>query len=257
MIDVPRRLVINCDDLGYHPTINEAIIEILAQGPIRSASIMPTAPYFHDALQRLGAAGVDRAGVHLAIAAEYPRLPLTPVSDPRRVASLVDGDGHLLPLATIARGAVPEHVAEEFHNQIERVRAAGLRITHLDGHMFCYEADEGGPRLLEIAETLADTYRVPLRCRSATRCRSIPRTYMFWSQADTVEQRERLYAEFFAAYDDTLSELIIHPGKHLPSLHEFSRSGTRRLADYLYFRSAAFHDIVRRRDIRVIAWDEI
>jgi predicted glycoside hydrolase/deacetylase ChbG (UPF0249 family) len=83
-----RRLLINCDDFGYHPTINEAIVEILSNGIIRSASIMPAAPHFDDALRRLAAAGIDRVGVHLAIAGEYERLPIRPVTDPRSVPSL-------------------------------------------------------------------------------------------------------------------------------------------------------------------------
>jgi chitin disaccharide deacetylase len=253
----PRRLLINCDDLGYHPTFNEAILEILSNGIVRSASIMPAAPHFDDAVQRLAAAGIDRVGVHLTIAGEYTRLPISPVSDPRRVPSLVNGDGRFFRDLVAARDRfVPEQVAEEFRSQIEKAYDAGIRVSHLDGHLFCYEACVGGPRLLEVAHAIADRYALPLRCRSQSRRGALPRTHMFWSRT-TLEERLLLYTEFLRSYDAPVAELIIHPGKDLAQMAAFAATGERRLADYLFFRGAAFADVVRSRELRVITWAEV
>src|SRR3954462_8677732 len=89
----PRRLVITCDDLGYHPTFNEAVVEILSRGIVRAASLMPAAPYFDDAVARLRAAGVTAVGVHLTLNSEYSRLPILPLSPRAQVDSLVEPDG--------------------------------------------------------------------------------------------------------------------------------------------------------------------
>lgn len=253
-----RRLLINCDDLGYHPTFNEAIVDILVQGVVRSASIMPAAPYFDDACKRLAAAGIDGVGVHLTIGSEYPRLPIRPVSDPRRISSLVNQEGRFFgDIAAVRDRILPEHVAEEFRNQVARARGTGLRVTHLDGHMFCYEPEEGGAQLLEVAEAVAVDCGLPLRTRSESRTRSIPHTYMFWQDADEVTARCDLYRDFFLSYDEPLSELIIHPGKDLARMQEFSRTGLRRQADYLFFRDQLLWDLLRQRGIRVITWPEV
>lgn len=252
-----RQLLINCDDLGYHPTINEAIVEILSNGIIRSASIMPAAPHFDDALRRLTAAGIDRVGVHLAIAGEYKALPIRPVTDPRRVPSLVRSDGCFFSDLTAVRGRlVPEQAAEEFRGQIERAYAAGLRVTHLDGHLFCYEPGVGGPRLLEIARAVAERYGLPMRRRVEPGHRGVWRTCMFWS-AEPPEQMVQRYGEFLRSYDDPIAELIIHPGTDVAQMAAFSAAGERRRTDYLFFRSADFAEMVRARAIRVITWAEV
>jgi len=253
-----RRLLINCDDLGYHPTFNEAIVEILLQGVVRSASIMPAAPYFDDACSRLATAGITGVGVHLTISSEYPRLPIRPLSDPRRISSLVTEEGRFFgDIAAVRDRILPEQVAEEFRNQIDRACAAGLRVTHLDGHMFCYEPDVGGVRLLEVAEAVAAEYGVPLRIRSQSQARSMLRTHMFWKGADETTARFELYRDFFLSYDESLSELIIHPGKDLSPMQEFCATAVRRQADYLFFRDEPFYDLVRSRGIRVITWPEV
>ena len=253
----PRRLVVTCDDLGYHPTINEAIIEILARGVVQSVSIMPAAPHFENAVGRLRAAGLDRAGVHLTLGSEYPRLPMTPLSPRALVASLVDADGRFpRDVAAHRQHFVPEQVAIELRAQIERVRRTGLHLTHLDGHMFCYEAEVGGAALLEVAEALAHAYRLPLRRRSPA-AGPAPAVHVLWEHADDIERRCAYYAAFLAEFRGPLAELIIHPGKDLASMREFSHSGERRLADYRFFSGERFRELVRAHDIAVVGWGDL
>ena len=130
-----RRILINCDDLGYHPTINQAIVEILSQGVIRSASIMAVAPYFDDAVENLKSAGISKIGVHLALGAEYQALSFGPLSSAK---SLINGRGFFCPdIQEMREQAQIEDVALEFEQQIAKVVHSGLSVTHLDGHMFC------------------------------------------------------------------------------------------------------------------------
>lgn len=255
-----RRLLITCDDLGYHPTINRAIVEILATGTIRAASIMPAAPHFDDALRRLGAAGIDAVGVHLTIGSEYSRLPIRPISEPHRVASLVQTDGRFFrDIAAVSERIDPRHAALELRSQIERARDSGLRLTHLDGHMFCYEPDVGGPALLAVAEALSDEYALPLRRRAAPgrAPAAVPATYMRWQRGDSLSERIAFYATLLSSYDAPLAELIIHPATDGAAMAAFSKTGEYRLADYEFFRSSTFAHLVRRHGIEVVGRDDL
>lgn len=249
----PRRLLITCDDLGYHPTISEAIIDILARGVVRSASIMPAAPYFDEALARLRAIGREEVGVHLTLNSEYRALPIVPLSPRAQVASLVEADGRF-PREVRTRPLAPAHVAIELRAQIERARRSGLRLTHLDGHMFCYDAALAGPQVLTVVEALARDYRLPLRRRDGAA--GSPAVHMLWRGAEDVAERHAYYARFLETFAGPLTELIIHPGKDLAVMESFSRTAARRLADYTFFTGDAFERLIAQRRIRVVGWPE-
>lgn len=127
-----RRLVVNADDFGFTAGVNRGILEAFEAGALRSASIMVGTPGFDDAARATRLAR-GRLGVGLHLTLTNGR-PLT------KCPSLVHGSvGALAPLRTLLWRAVTgrivaTEVADECTAQIERCRAAGLRLTHLDGH---------------------------------------------------------------------------------------------------------------------------
>ncbi|MCP5110340.1 MAG: ChbG/HpnK family deacetylase, partial [bacterium] len=90
-------VLINCDDLGMYPTINDAVVEILAGGIVKSASLMAVGNFFEDAVQKLAREGIREIGVHLTLGSEYTSLPVRPLSEATTVPSLVGGDGAFHP----------------------------------------------------------------------------------------------------------------------------------------------------------------
>lgn len=130
-----KKLIVNADDFGLHPLINQGIIKGYREGFITSTSLMPSAPAFSQAVELAKAAPGLGLGIHLTlVGGGEPLLPKA------QVASLLDGRG-LFPqdyLAFARRfygGAVKEGELEaELRAQIERVLATGLPVTHLDSH---------------------------------------------------------------------------------------------------------------------------
>jgi predicted glycoside hydrolase/deacetylase ChbG (UPF0249 family) len=126
------RLIINADDFGFSEGINRGIIEAFEAGAVTSTSVMVGMPAFDDALKRARRAG-DALGVglHLTLTAGRPLSP---------VPSLVDtATGDFLSLRCLLVRAISgrvraREVEDECAAQITRARAAGLRLTHLDGH---------------------------------------------------------------------------------------------------------------------------
>jgi predicted glycoside hydrolase/deacetylase ChbG (UPF0249 family) len=124
---------------------------------VTSASMMVNTPGFTDAVRRVAAHPALSVGLHLNLTVGPP------VADPAVVTSLLDaGSGHFLPLGQFIRRALSgrvraEHVIRECEAQIDRLRAAGIGITHLDSHRHMHAL----PGLLE--PVVAATRRAGIR----------------------------------------------------------------------------------------------
>jgi len=156
-----RLLVIHADDLGMAHTVNRASFEALERGWITSASIMVPCPWFPEVARFARAHPDADLGLHLVLTSEWTTFRWGPLSPVDQVPSLLDPDGYLPMLeTTVAERARPQEAERELRAQIERARAAGVRITHFDSHM---NALYGTAGLLDVYRRLANEYKVPLR----------------------------------------------------------------------------------------------
>jgi dolichyl-phosphate beta-glucosyltransferase len=128
-----RRVIIHADDYGLAPGVNRAIEDGLVTGALHSASILLGGDHVEAALAWAAAHPEFDFGVHLNLTQGRPVLPS------ERIPSLVDRDGRFRPLpALVSRlflGRVGmDEVAAEWRAQLAVVRAAGVRISHIDSH---------------------------------------------------------------------------------------------------------------------------
>jgi predicted glycoside hydrolase/deacetylase ChbG (UPF0249 family) len=129
-------LIVHADDFGETVEITRGICASIEAGAVTSTTIMATMPGTEDALPRVPALA-DRAsfGVHLNLC---EGRPLT------RGPTLVNEDGEfhskrdLFMRAVSGRLAAPE-VEAEVSAQIARIRDAGVRISHVDGHKHLHQ----------------------------------------------------------------------------------------------------------------------
>jgi len=132
-MSVSARLIVHADDFGIAPAVNDGIVEAHERGIVTSTSIMATGPAFDRAAELARSRPSLDVGVHLVLTEQAPLCGGS-------VPSLVGTDGRFLPHATalarrsLAGGVVLDEVRRELDAQIRRVRAAGLAVTHLDGH---------------------------------------------------------------------------------------------------------------------------
>jgi predicted glycoside hydrolase/deacetylase ChbG (UPF0249 family) len=125
------RLIINADDFGFSEGVTRGIIEAHAAGGVTSTSMMANGVDWENAVRFARATGTLDVGVHLNLVQGRPLLRVPSLSDART--------GELHPLGALARRAiagriVPDELAAELRAQIERVRQAGIAVTHLDSH---------------------------------------------------------------------------------------------------------------------------
>ena len=275
-----RRLVINADDFGLSAGVNRGIMEAHAAGATSSASLLVNAAGFDEALRLARDAPRLGVGLHLNLTAGRP------VSPAGQVASLCDRAGqlHTLPgfvaRALAGRIARPD-VARECGAQIERARAAGVRLTHLDGHQHVHVLPGiWGPVVGAAREAGIAVVRVPLEpaggmawrplaafgqvllagaYRLAARGTPTPRHPDHFRGFALTGRRD--FAERLLALLDRLepgvTELMVHPGYPDAALAGWVRYGAGRERELAALLSPAVRDRLGRGDIELIGFGDV
>jgi len=128
-----RYLVINCDDFGQSSAMNEAIMHLLDERKVSSATIMAPAPGFEQAAEWCRKRGQDNIGLHLTLTSEFDALRFPSLTGH---PSLHDEEGFLYrTVEAFERGADTGAVVRELEAQLQAVRRFGIPLTHADNHM--------------------------------------------------------------------------------------------------------------------------
>lgn len=129
----PKMLIINCDDFGQSPPMNAAIMHLLEERKVSSATIMAPAPSFREAAEWSVKKGLDNIGLHLTLTSEFDAIRWRSLTGHH---SLHDESGHMHhTVEQFERKAETAAVMVELQAQYEAVRGYGIRITHADNHM--------------------------------------------------------------------------------------------------------------------------
>jgi predicted glycoside hydrolase/deacetylase ChbG (UPF0249 family) len=149
-----RRVIVNADDLGFSPAVNEGIVRAHLEGIVTSATISPNMPAAAAAVGLLS--GLDRLGVGVHLnASQGP-----PLSAQGR--ELAGSDGQMdytatgIVLACCLRPRLLDVVAAEFDAQIRWVLDHRIKPTHLDTHRHTHAF---GPVFARVA-ALARRYNI-------------------------------------------------------------------------------------------------
>ncbi len=161
------RLIVNADDLGYSPAVNEAAWLLHDRGRLDSASLLVNLPHsgaaMRGAVERPGLA----VGIHLNLTKGQPCLA------PEQIPSLVGSGGAFFSSPAFFSRALAGRIrlaeAEaELRAQIERALAAGIALAHLDSHSHWHAL----PRFDRLVQALAAEHAVP-RLRQANPFRAL------------------------------------------------------------------------------------
>lgn len=219
-----RRLIVNADDFGLTRGVSRGILECYQNGIVTSTTLMVNRGADPAQLEALRSSGLG-VGLHVNLTLG------TPISDPRRVASLLDGEGQLVRDPCVqAERAKPDEARIEMGNQIEEFqRLMGRFPTHLDSHH--HVAKDGA--LLDLLCFFAHALRIPMRAQDAqVRARArkdrirTPDHFMGESGPDPYWSRERVL-EQLVALPPGVSEFMTHPGYFDEEL-AYSRYGKQR-----------------------------
>jgi hypothetical protein len=266
-----RLLVIHADDLGMSHSVNRATFEALEKGWISSASILVPCPWFPEVARWARAHPEADLGIHLALNSEWTSFRWRPLGAARDVPSLVDEQGYFpLVETTVASKAQPADVERELRLQVERARAAGITLSHLDSHMGALF--QTAP-LFKVYRGLGASYGLPLLLERA----ASPTTPAFLAEAQGDALVDRVLAiepgvpssGWLAAYQKLLDplppgvyEVIVHLGYD----DEEMRGATSdhpdwgaqwRQSDFDLVRSAQFRDWLKTKGFTLVRWRDL
>jgi len=154
------RVIINADDFGYAHSVNYGIVDAHVQGVLTSTTLMANMPGFNHAVKLKKDVPLLGIGVHLVLTCGKPLLT--------GHQHIVDENGnfHSQRYYTPERAAYvfnEDFIAElraEWTAQIDKVYAAGITPTHLDGHHHMFITF---PETQQLSFELAEKYQLPLR----------------------------------------------------------------------------------------------
>lgn len=282
-----KRLIVNADDFGRTPGVNQGIIDAHRKGIVTSTTIMINYP---DALAGLELAAAQAP--HLGIGLHLNLTSGHPVSDAASVPSLVTSQGtfhHIGQWGSAAAQFVPAEIDRELRAQFDRfVALAGRLPDHLDAH---HHATYMHPAALKTMLALAADHHLPMRhgrldAPADEAVRALRGFIPAMSDAtayDLVGQLKgvlddgadpwwpaRLDTGFFGEHatlgdllvilttlpDDSLTELMCHPGYVDEAL---GTSGYRdeRAAEVNHLTHPATRECVQAEDIQLITFADV
>jgi predicted glycoside hydrolase/deacetylase ChbG (UPF0249 family) len=228
------KLLLNADDLGYTPAINQAIFDLHNRGRLFSTSLLVNLPFSQNAIDGLRTLPDLNVGVHLNLTKGCPMLSL------QKVASLVTNRGEFWPTKQFFVRAVtgrvrPFEIENELRAQIECVLEAGIHPTHLDSHSHWHLL----PHLRRLVTRLGADYQIPGMRQVVPQRTLLPSLFWLRMAARTalpqsqvrmpdymlslhqwMEPNGRPFDLFFSkqlqrliAHPEIALELVTHPGK--------------------------------------------
>jgi predicted glycoside hydrolase/deacetylase ChbG (UPF0249 family) len=138
-----RQLVVNADDFGFTPDVNEGIVEAHRHGILTATTLMANGAAFDDAVRLARETPTLDIGCHLVLIGG--RSLTTGKAFPRSVPQL---------LSALARREI--RVNQELAAQVQRILAAGISPTHLDTHKHTHLA----PPVLDAVARLGEAFGI-------------------------------------------------------------------------------------------------
>lgn len=253
------KLIVNADDFGLTPKINEAIVNCMTFGIVKSTTLMINQPGTADALKRIAAKQIPEVGLHLTLSAGRPILPAKEVPD------LVDEQGHFLSRNQLHEGEMnidPEQVYRELKAQFDWAVAHKVPVNHLDTHHFAAVF----PNMREAYIRLANETGLPSR-RVDVITQGQPGLEVktpdafdlnFFDRGVSYAALETLLGHHMATVGDGVLEIMCHPGLEDDDVLPFLSSYIgKRAEETTILTSQRFKVWLAANSIDVIGFDRL
>lgn len=231
------KVIINADDCGFNPHVNQHIKGAIESGKITSTTIMANMEDLDGALDLYEKYHNSISfGVHLNLTEGVPIIASKTLLD---FGYYSEEDGHLIFNGSRAESfhykQLPKYIRDEIYKelsaQIERVKKDGARISHIDSHHHIHTSSS----LFEIIAQLSKEYSI-YKVRRIRNYVSNPLSFygrQAWVILSKMHNPKYHFTDYFAIfrefflnpslknikYNESL-ELMIHPGHYMKSYQD-------------------------------------
>jgi predicted glycoside hydrolase/deacetylase ChbG (UPF0249 family) len=244
-----RRLIINADDFGFARDVNAGIIQAHRNGVLTATTLMANGEAFDDAVDLAKATPALDIGAHLVLVQGHSLLDGKPLPETPRLL-----------LGVLARGGLD--VYAELKAQIERIRATGLRLSHLDTHKHTHLVPAVFRAVVKLAGEFGIPWvRLPLDTsfrfaygyyRRFTRGTNVRMTDHFLGFKLTGSFTEETFARALNKIEEGTTEFMCHPGYLGPELKQArTRLKESRVRELEALTSPRIRELIAARGIEL------
>lgn len=235
-----KQIIINVDDFGLTPGVNQAVFELNQIGVVKSTTAIVNSPYFECDIQKAIERPTLGVGLHLTI-----DLFKAEIYHP----SLCDDDNNFHQAQThdLNRSLDSEVVYQEWKAQVEKfIKITGIKPTHLDSHHHAHILNHDA----NIAITmLANEYQLPVRQFQTSDYKSCC-TSDFYDQGVTLQNLCAQIKELLAT-DNNYLEIMAHPAIVDQQLLDVTSYNTLREVEYEILASKEFELYLNENEIAI------
>ena len=266
-----KYLIVTADDLGLAKSINEGIAKACREGIVSSVSVIPAGEAFGDAVKIIKDLGIKEIGAHLALTETKPLLNFSKFykNHNRFFKDIFFGKTDL------------EWAHKELKAQLELLKKAGVKITHINSHEHIHMI----PEILDIFVSLAKEFNIPaLRYPRRDRPmrpfnisdlykksilayfsgRSIDifknsgllYTDHFLGLLDAGKLEEDLLIEMLGGLKDGVTELVCHPGFLSPEVIDSYKWHIGAEAELFALTDPRVKNAINNNGIKLISYED-
>ena len=273
-----RRLVINADDFGLAPGVDDGIIEAASVGIVTSVSVVTNVRHRDDI--RMSVEAIKRVAPGVGIGLHFNCVMGSPLTECR---TLTDRDGKFAPAATLIRRALLHRVDEaeitaECAAQLSVLQEIVGTVTHLDGHLHLHVLPVFWGVVNRVAAQFGVRHvRLPLEPFNmnpldvAATVRKVL-DYLAWRSAGGtgpyggerirftgMSLREEAHfssrlLRLFRNLPAGITELMVHPGHHDAALARFTGYVEPRANELVTLTSLAVRDRLSQENITLTSF---
>ena len=267
-----KYLIVTADDLGLAKSINEGIAKACREGIVSSVSVIPTGEALEDAVRIVKDLGLKEIGAHLALTETDPLL-----------SSSRFHKNHNLFLKNIFFGKItPDAVYRELRAQLELLKNAGVKITHINSHEHIHMI----PEILDIFISLAKEFNIsalryprrdrPMRAFNISdlykksilsyfsshaarlfKSSGLLYTDHFLGLLDAGKLKEDLLIEMLGGLKDGVTELVCHPGFLSPEVIDSYKWHIGAEEELFALTGCRVKSAIKNNDIRLVTYGEL
>ena len=268
-----KLLIIHADDAGFSHSADSAIMSAYTKGAINSASIMVPCPWFPEIAAFAKAHPEMDWGIHLTLTSEWGNYKWGGVASSTETKSLLGKNGYLYPSnEEFGVNAKVDEAEKEMRAQIEKARAFGIKLTHLDNHMGSILTSPG---IIQMYQRLGKEYKLPVLIPVSYVKMLAPKLVSFIDTSGVVvdnfimaymmtpaDKWKNFYNANLQRLKPGLNELVFHLAfddnemKAIAKDHPDYGSGWRQ-QDYNYATSDEFKAQLKAQSVYLVTWGDI